>query len=111
MEPAPIAPDLKDWTWVIDRPCPECGYVAADIDATELGALVRDNAATWRAERYGEQDPVVVAAELSAAAEEVAATYDAGPEGAWHRPGQRSNGSQFTVESLGRYHLHDVGRA
>jgi hypothetical protein len=28
----PIAPDTKDWTWVLTRPCPECGF-----DATELG--------------------------------------------------------------------------
>jgi hypothetical protein len=30
------------------------------------------------------------------------------PADAWDRPGVRSNGSEFTVESLGRYHLHDV---
>jgi hypothetical protein len=34
----------------------------------------------------------------------MAATYDAVPESAGHRPGLRSNGSHFTVESLGRYH-------
>ena len=22
-----IVPDNKDWTWVLDRPCPECGSV------------------------------------------------------------------------------------
>ena len=21
-----IEPDTKDWTWVLDRPCPECGF-------------------------------------------------------------------------------------
>ena len=26
----------------------------------------------------------------------------------WQRTGRRSNGSAFTVESIGRYHLHDV---
>ncbi len=26
----------------------------------------------------------------------------------WSRPGRRSNGDAFTVESIGRYHLHDV---
>ena len=26
----------------------------------------------------------------------------------WDRPGRRSNGSVFTVATLGRYHLHDV---
>ena len=26
----------------------------------------------------------------------------------WDRPGRRSNGSVFTVDTLGRYHLHDL---
>ena len=26
----------------------------------------------------------------------------------WDRPGRRSNGSVFTVDTLARYHLHDV---
>ena len=26
----------------------------------------------------------------------------------WDRPGRRGNGSVFTVDSLARYHLHDV---
>jgi hypothetical protein len=21
-----IVPDTKDWTWVLRRPCPECGF-------------------------------------------------------------------------------------
>ncbi len=25
-EREPIEPDTKDWTWVISRPCPECGF-------------------------------------------------------------------------------------
>jgi hypothetical protein len=40
----------------------------------------------------------------------MAATYDAVPESAGHRPGLRSNGSHFTVESLGRYHHPDPRR-
>jgi DinB superfamily len=58
--------------------------------------------------RYGEQDPATVAAELLAAGETIAVRFDAVPDGAWSRPGRRSNGSTFTVESLGRYFLHDV---
>jgi hypothetical protein len=30
------------------------------------------------------------------------------PHDGWGRRGTRSNGDVFTVESLGRYHLHDV---
>ena len=25
----PAAPDDKDWTWVLERPCPDCGFDAA----------------------------------------------------------------------------------
>ena len=28
--PAAIAPDTKDWTWVLQRPCPDCGFDAED---------------------------------------------------------------------------------
>ncbi|MGI9613517.1 MAG: DinB family protein [Acidimicrobiales bacterium] len=40
--------DSKDWTWVLERACPECGFDAAVIDRDELAALFRSNAATWR---------------------------------------------------------------
>jgi hypothetical protein len=43
----PIVPDTKDWTWVIDRPCPECGFDASSVAATEVASLLRENAATW----------------------------------------------------------------
>jgi hypothetical protein len=35
---APTAPptDTKDWTWVLSRPCPDCGYDAAALDLGEL---------------------------------------------------------------------------
>jgi hypothetical protein len=49
-----------------------------------------------------------VASELAQAADAVAAAYDAVPDDAWSRPGLRSDGSEFTVETLGRYHLHDA---
>jgi len=41
-------PDSKDWSWVLQRPCPECGYDAASVERNQLGALIRTNAATWR---------------------------------------------------------------
>jgi len=58
--------------------------------------------------RYGEQAPARVGAELVAAAELVADRYGALAGAEWERRGRRSNGSVFTVESLGRYHLHDA---
>jgi hypothetical protein len=164
--PEPITPDTKDWTWVLERPCPDCGLNAGAVARHELGAAIRDSAAGWPAvleapgatqrpgpgvwspteyachvrdvhelfgqrvgqmlaedgaafanwdqdetaieQRYDEQDPAVVGPALLAAAERVAAVYDGVPDDAWHHRGLRSNGDAFTVESLGRYHLHDV---
>ncbi|HRA49876.1 DinB family protein [Actinotalea sp.] len=67
-----------------------------------------DQDETAVAERYGEQDPAVVAVELRAAGDALAATFAAVPPGAWARTGLRSNGSAFTVDSIGRYFAHDV---
>lgn len=166
---AVIAPDTKDWTWVLREPCPECGYDAQAVERGSFGRILRHNAETWSAvlarptaatrpeptvwspleyachvrdvhrifgvrlrsmleeegplfanwdqdetaveDRYAEQDPAAVAGELVEAAESVAATYDGLPvddEAVWARPGLRSNGSEFTVDTLGRYHLHDI---
>jgi hypothetical protein len=38
----------------------------------------------------------------------VADAYAAVPADAWNRTGRRSNGSVFTIDTLARYHLHDV---
>jgi hypothetical protein len=60
------------------------------------------------AARYWEQDPAAVAAEVTESGDELAEAYTGvgGPD--WRRTGVRSNGSTFTVESLGRYLLHDL---
>lgn len=42
-----ITPDGKDWTWVLERPCPECGFEPAALDVHQVPSLVRDNAAAW----------------------------------------------------------------
>lgn len=161
-----IDPDTKDWTWVLDRPCPECGYDAMQVSVDELPVVVRDNATRWQdvlasptvrerprpsvwspleyaahvrdvhrvflervrlmlthvaptfanwdqdatavESEYGSQDPASVGEELLDAADAVAAEYEAVPPDGWGRRGLRSNGSEFTIESLGRYHLHDI---
>jgi Mycothiol maleylpyruvate isomerase N-terminal domain len=164
--PPRIEPDTKDWTWVLERPCPECGFVAGDVPVGGLPAALRENAAAWVGalaapdvrtrpsqdvwsvleyachvrdvhrvfggrvhllltedeprfanwdqdataveEGYAAQDPAVVGPELLVAASAVAEQYAAVPPDAWGRRGIRSNGSEFTLESLGRYHLHDL---
>ncbi len=165
-EPAAIAPDTKDWTWVLDRPCPECGFDATEVEPAGIGAAIRGNAEEWQqvlaapgaatrpqpevwspteyachvrdvhrvfggrvalmlaeddprfpnwdqdeaavADRYDLQEPAEVGPALLAAAEAVATSYDEAAGDDWERPGTRSNGSVFTLDSLGRYHLHDV---
>lgn len=162
----PSEPDTKDWTWVLDERCPDCGFEAASIDRTAIAATVRDNAAfwaevltdpragdrpaasTWSAteyachvrdvnrvfagrieqmldqddpqfanwdqdetavtERYDLQAAADVVPDLLATAELAASWYDRVGDAQWARPGRRSNGSVFTVETLGRYHLHDL---
>ena len=165
-EPVGIEPDTKDWTWVLERPCPECGFDANEVAREELGARFRSNAMEWQqvlaapqaaerpapnvwspieyachvrdvhrifsarlalmlgqddprfanwdqddtavGARYDLQLPDQVGPELAEEADRVAATYDGVAGDAWQRTGTRSDGSRFTVESLGRYHLHDV---
>jgi hypothetical protein len=40
-----IVPDTKDWTWVLSRPCPECGFEAATLDRDDVPARLRQAAA------------------------------------------------------------------
>ncbi len=44
-----IEPDTKDWTWVIEQACPECGFDAAAVDVEDIPDLLRANAAAWPA--------------------------------------------------------------
>ncbi|TCJ93511.1 DinB family protein [Nocardia alba] len=164
-----IVPDTKNWTWVLERPCSECGFEAEATaysavpavvldSATRIGsaleredARVRPDALTWSvleygahvrdvcrifdtrlalmldgdgveaprfenwdqdatavADRYDRQDPAVVAGELSLAADRVAAAFGAVPADRLDLRGARSDGSLFTVSSLGRYFVHDL---
>jgi hypothetical protein len=165
-EPDPVVPDTKDWTWVLDRPCAECGFDPAAHTLASVPAALHDSAMVWSgvlarpdaadrpspgtwspleyachvrdvhrlfaervelmlaedgprfanwdqdatalASRYAEQDPATVDAELVEAAGHVAGVYAAVPAGSAGRRGTRSNGSEFTVETLALYHLHDV---
>jgi hypothetical protein len=162
-----IVPDDKDWTWVLERPCPECGFDARTFVVATVPLLIRDNAKGWQevldgassaltvrarpdrwstleyaahvrdvfrlyhqrlrlmldthdplfanwdqdatavAERYAEQHPVVVAGELVAAAEDLAEAFDTVRDDQWGRPGRRSDGASFTVETFARYMIHD----
>ena len=43
-----IEPDTKDWTWVLERPCPECGFDASAVVRERIPETVRRNAADWQ---------------------------------------------------------------
>lgn len=161
----PIPPDNKDWTWVLERRCPECGFDAAGFERELVGSTILANAAAWqrvlrgadvgrrpaadvwspleygchvrdvfcvydeRLERmleeddpqyanwdqdatavdddYAAQDAVTVAEELVIAAARLANRFDAVTGAQWGRPGTRSDGAHFTVESFARYLIHD----
>ncbi|WP_329495173.1 DinB family protein [Kitasatospora herbaricolor] len=162
-----ITPDDKDWTWVLERSCPDCGLDTPSVVREEVAGLVRANAASWLAvldaeedglrrrprpdvwsaleyachvrdvfrlfhvrlnlmldqdgplfpnwdqdetalaERYGEQDPKAVAAELAEAADILADAFDRVSGEQWQRTGDRSDGARFTVETFSRYLIHD----
>jgi hypothetical protein len=162
-----IVPDDKDWTWVLERPCPECGFDSNAVEVEAVGDLIRSNAASWVtllggddtsvrirptpdrwsileygahvrdvfalylerlsmmleaddplypnwdqdatavASRYDLQNPIVVAVELRAAAAALAVAFDAVEGAQWQRPGRRSDGALFTVDSFARYLIHD----
>ena len=59
------------------------------------------------ADRYDTQDPATVAGELAGAAETLAARFSALTDDQWTRPGRRSDGARFTVETFARYLVHD----
>jgi len=161
----PITPDTKNWTWVLDARCPDCGYDASTITALDVPTMIRANAAAWPAvlertdvavrpddstwspleyaahvrdvfrifdtrlaliltedepefenwdqdatavaERYGEQDPARVSAELTAAASVLANAFETVPADAWQRRGLRGDGAAFTTETLAKYFIHD----
>ena len=42
-----IEPDTKDWTWVLDQPCPECGFQADAVEGAEIPDLVRGYVDRW----------------------------------------------------------------
>ena len=60
------------------------------------------------AERYGEQDPEIVAEELETAVETFVARIQGLEPGQFERRARRSDGAEFTVATLLQYFLHDI---
>jgi SAM-dependent methyltransferase len=165
-EPRPLEPDTKDWTWVLGRPCGECGFDASAFDRPAIPRAFRKNAQVWLTlladpsagerirpdrwstleyachvhdvhqiyhdrvvlmltqddpefedwdqdrsavdGRYPDQLPSIVGPTLVSAAYAISDLYASVPPLSWRRRGRRSDGSQFTIETLARYQLHDV---
>jgi hypothetical protein len=42
-----IVAEDKDWTWVLDRRCPDCGFDTSACAAERVAGLTRDNANDW----------------------------------------------------------------
>ncbi len=66
-----------------------------------------DQDATALEDRYAEQEPAYVAAEIVSAAEFIAARFARVTGDQWQRPGFRSDGAEFTIETFARYFIHD----
>lgn len=47
-EQVPVPGGEKDWTWVLERPCAECGVVAGDIALRDVPGLVAASTQAWR---------------------------------------------------------------
>jgi DinB superfamily len=43
-----IVPDTKDWTWVLERPCPECGLDTQSFSREAVAGMIRANAEAWQ---------------------------------------------------------------
>jgi len=67
-----------------------------------------DQDETALAERYWTQDPTSVATQLRAGAAELATAFATVRADEWQRPGRRSDGSAFTIDTFARYLLHDL---
>jgi len=55
----PIVPDDKDWTWVLDRQCEECGFDARGMAREAVAGMVRENASAWQRVLGGDPSPLV----------------------------------------------------
>ncbi|GAA3704896.1 DinB family protein [Terrabacter ginsenosidimutans] len=54
-DPGPSTRDDADWTWVLTRPCPDCGFDAATTDPADVPGILRDAARSYAA-RLGRDD-------------------------------------------------------
>jgi len=51
-----IVPDTKDWTWVLGRPCPECGFDTSSFPREAVAGMLTTNASAWQEQLTGSGD-------------------------------------------------------
>jgi hypothetical protein len=51
-----ITPDTKDWTGVLQRPCPECGFDTRGFPVGAVPGMILANAAAWPQALAGPDD-------------------------------------------------------
>ncbi|MEU9042724.1 MULTISPECIES: DinB family protein [unclassified Kitasatospora] len=51
-----IVPDTKDWTWVLERPCSDCGLDTPKVVPADVAGMIRANAEGWLAVLAGDED-------------------------------------------------------
>ena len=42
-----IVPDDKNWTWVLEQRCEDCGFDASKFDVAKTGFAIRDQGSRW----------------------------------------------------------------
>jgi hypothetical protein len=52
----PIVPDAKNWTWVLERSCPECGFDVSRLPKELVAPLTRRTAHAWAGVLAGPPD-------------------------------------------------------
>ena len=57
-EVGPIEPDTKSWTWVLQRPCPDCGFDAATVAPEMVATLLGANQSDWTRLLAGPEESV-----------------------------------------------------
>jgi hypothetical protein len=161
-----MIPDTKDWTWVLRRPCPDCGLDTSSLAREDIPAMIRANAGAWQEvlggpgdhaarpapdrwsaleyachvrdvfrlydyrltqmltqddplfpnwdqdetavkDQYAGQVPAEVAAQIREAAATLADRFAGVTGDQWPRKGRRGDGARFTIETFGRYFIHD----
>jgi hypothetical protein len=55
-KPPAAQPDTKDWTWVLDRPCEQCGADVGKLTIPQIAELNRQSARRWAELMKGDPD-------------------------------------------------------